>query len=425
MRERDESDQEESDQEESDQDDTSPWEIEFGGYGQLQFAWLNYGPDPTRDGGNRRDSRVVFDQTRFVFEIEGEMPLELEFEAEIEFEHGGTGAALELEYEEFGEYEQEVEKGGEVLVEELYLKKSFFEEALSLKIGRFYTAVGLLSSHYEPTAYLGSGRPESEQTVIPAVWDEMGLEVAYDAGFVELTGQLINGLDSTGFSSQRWIAGGHQRRFEQVRATSLAGVLRADFKPVDGLVVGASSYYGGTSANRPKPDMALQCDDGDDDTVAPCGYLSAPVLIADLHVTYENRHIRARAMGLWGHVENADIITERNRALANALEVPRTDVSDQALATWAELGWNIAPLLDIDRRHRIEPYVRGEYYDTVFMPREGMPDPPRFEKYLATAGAGYTWAEQLAFKLDYTHRWLGSKSLRQQDEVRLSANFVF
>ena len=33
---------------------------------------------------------------------------------EIEFEHGGNGTAVEIEAEEAGEYEAEVEKGGEV-----------------------------------------------------------------------------------------------------------------------------------------------------------------------------------------------------------------------------------------------------------------------------------------------------------------------
>ena len=44
---------------------------------------------------------------------------QLEFEAEVELEHGGTGTSLELDYEEFGEFEQEVSKGGEVALEEI------------------------------------------------------------------------------------------------------------------------------------------------------------------------------------------------------------------------------------------------------------------------------------------------------------------
>ena len=38
--------------------------------------------------------------------------------SEIEFEHGGNGTAVEIEAEEAGEYEAEVEKGGEVNIEQ-------------------------------------------------------------------------------------------------------------------------------------------------------------------------------------------------------------------------------------------------------------------------------------------------------------------
>ena len=44
---------------------------------------------------------------------------------EIEFEHGGNGTAVEIEAEEAGEYEAEVEKGGEVNVEQFWINKAF------------------------------------------------------------------------------------------------------------------------------------------------------------------------------------------------------------------------------------------------------------------------------------------------------------
>ena len=71
----------------------------------------------------------------------------------------GTGAAKELEYEEFGEFESEVEKGGEVIVEELYVEKEFGGR-FELKVGRFYVALGQLSYYYRPTDYLASVRSE-------------------------------------------------------------------------------------------------------------------------------------------------------------------------------------------------------------------------------------------------------------------------
>ena len=411
--------------EQTDEDEPSPWEFEFGGYGSLDFAYHDYGPDPTREGGSREDSRVTFDQTRLALILEGQMPADLELEAEVEFEHGGAGSALELEYEEFGEYESEVEKGGEVLVEEFYLEKGFGEH-VSAKVGRFYVAVGLLSELYRPTAYLGTGRPVAETTLLPGVWDEMGAAVELEFDSITGTLQLVNGLDSTGFSSQYWIASGHQSRFEEIRATALAGVGRVDVTPIEGLTFGASAYYGGTSANRPKSDMARDCDGGNPERqVAPCGYVNAPVFIGDLHVVADLDPVRFRAVGLYGELQNADVISEQNRSLSNNLDVLRSAVSDRALATWAEVGLDVAPWVGLGGAHRLQPYSRVEYVDTVFEPREGLEDNARFERFIVSAGASYTYRDFLITKLDWSRRGFGSDALNTEHSISLEQGIVF
>ena len=85
----------------------------------------------------------------------------------MEFEHGGAGAALELEFEEFGEFEQEIEKGGEVVVEELAVERKF-SDAFRVRLGHFYVAVGHLSHRYHPADFFGSQRSEAETSIIPA-----------------------------------------------------------------------------------------------------------------------------------------------------------------------------------------------------------------------------------------------------------------
>ena len=47
------------------------------------------------------------------------------FNTEVEFEHGGTESAVEIETEETGEHEKEIERGGEVALEQFWLQKSF------------------------------------------------------------------------------------------------------------------------------------------------------------------------------------------------------------------------------------------------------------------------------------------------------------
>lgn len=399
-------------------------ELHFGGYGDLQFAFHDFGPNQNREGGAQQDPRLVFDTTRFVLEVEGELPYDIEFEAEIEFEHGGTGAAMELEYEEFGEFEQEVEKGGEVLLEELYLKKTFAER-YSVAVGRFYVAMGLLSRHYHPTDYLAAVRSEAETTAIPQVWDEMGVQVQAQWPWLRATAQVVNGLDSTGFSSQRFVASGHQSRFELVRATDLAVVGRVDVTPADDIDVGVASYYGGTSRNRPKPDLVPECNDGDPKAAAPCGYVDAPLLLLDGHGQFRLGPLRGSALVLWGHLANAGAISSRNERLSNALNVLRTPVADDALAAWAELGLDVAPWLWLGPDHRLEPFVRVDYYDTMFGVRDGLFDNPRFERTVVTAGVSYALSQHLVLKLDASHRRFGTASLNPESSVRLAAGFVY
>ncbi|WP_163996904.1 hypothetical protein [Pyxidicoccus caerfyrddinensis] len=411
---------------EKEEEERPKLDMELGGYADLQFAYFNYGENQNRARGSQRDSRLAFDTTRLVLAMEAGLPeYGLEAEAEVEFEHAGTGAAVELEYEEFGEYELEVDKGGEVLIEELYLSKKLGRHA-SLTVGRFYVAVGTLSEYYRPTDYLATVRDEAETLIIPNTWDEMGVQLQWKAPWgLRLTGQLVNGLDSTGFSSQLWVVAGHQRRFEVARASDLALVGRADVVRFEGFSFGASGYYGNTTRNRPKPDLIQQCEGADENTVAPCGYVSAPLLILDAHLSVQKGRWRAKALVLWGHLDNAEQVSQRNARLSNLLGVLRTPVSDNALAVWGELGFDVAPSLGLDDAHQLFPFVRVDYADTEFHPRSELFDNPRFRRTVYTVGTAYTLAGIAFAKLDFAHRRLGAATFRPENTLRFSTGFSY
>ncbi len=403
---------------------TDTFDLSLSGYGELGFSFHDHGADQTRAGGALDDRRLEFDTTRLVAIVEGHLPGDLEVEAEVEFEHGGTGAEKEIEFEEFGEFENEVEKGGEVIVEELYVEKEFGGR-FELKVGRFYVALGQLSYYYRPTDYLGSVRSEAETTVLPAQWDEMGASLLTYLPRVRLTAQVVNGLDSSGFSSQFWVASGHQGAFETIRASDLAIVGRADVDATRHLEVGASGYYGGSSRNRPKPDLVQDCDDPKEGAVAPCDYVSGAVAIADVHARWVGYGIRGQAWAMWGHLKNAPAISERNDRLSNELGVARTPVADEAIAVAAEVGYDVAPLAGISVAHKVEPFVRFDYIDTMFDVSEGLFDNPRFERTIYGLGAAYTYKNAIVAKLDVAHRRLGSSELSSENTVRATAGFVF
>lgn len=397
--------------------------LSLTGYGELDFAYLGYGADDTREGGALDDHRIVFDATRFVAKLIGKGPFDLEFEAEVEFEHGGTGVTREIEYEEFGEIETEVEKGGEVQLEELYVEK-LIAGRYQVKAGRFYVAFGTLSDYYLPTDYLGAARSEAETTVLPAQWDEMGISATAWLGATRVTAQIVNGLDSSAFSSRRWIADGHQGAYETISARSLAGVVRTDVSLTPTIILGASVYAGGTS-NRPLVDLVAQCDVPDADNVAPCGVLSAPVYLGEAHAHVRHQRWRGQAMVMAGTLRNAAAISERNARLSNTAGVARTPVADNAAFVSAEVGYDIAPTFCDQASWSLWPYVRFERYDTMVHVREDLFDNPRFARTTWHAGLSGQLADAFTAKLEAHHRTFGAESLRSETGARLTLGFVY
>ena len=384
--------------------------LRLSGYGEINYWRFDYGPDQkSRPGGSAPDDRALMDVTRLALKLEAELLPQVELEAEVEFEHGGTGGALELEYEEFGEFEQEVEKGGEVILEELYIKRSF-GDLLDLSAGHFYVAVGLLSDLCRPLDYYGTVRPESEAAVIPALWHETGIEASGRVRRWRWRLQVINGLDATGFSSQRWVAGGHQVRFEQVRADRLALAGRVDFEPVRGALVGVSLYRGDSAGNRPKPDM-----EGTE----------AQVTIADVHAHLDRDRLRARGLFLRGHLRNAAAVSARNRTLSNNLDVPRSPVASAASALYLEAGYDILPWLAERPGERLDLFVRLDDYDTMAEVPEGFFDNPRFDRRVHTVGVNYAMARKLVLKADYAMRRLGAARFNDENTLGLALGFQF
>jgi opacity protein-like surface antigen len=79
--------------------------ITVSGYGVIGYHQYNWEMDP--------DRRARFDIERFVITPRYQVNQKIRFESDIEFEHGGTGATMELDkFEEFGEFEMEIEKKG-------------------------------------------------------------------------------------------------------------------------------------------------------------------------------------------------------------------------------------------------------------------------------------------------------------------------
>ncbi|MDE6741739.1 MAG: hypothetical protein K2J58_05345, partial [Muribaculaceae bacterium] len=235
----------------------SAWErLHVGGYGEVAMSrnfysdnYLRY-TEPARYKDSKGHGR--FDLPHVVIYLGYDFGKGWSMSSEIEFEHGGTESAVEIETEEAGEYETEVERGGEVALEQFYIQKEFMPQ-LKLRAGMQVVPVGATNAHHEPNQFFGVYRPEGENTIMPCTWHEVSLSLSGRAGRWGYMAMFLPGLDSERFGNQSWIHDGSASPFEFKIANNYAFAGRIDNYSVKGLRIGVSGYVGNSFRNTLYP----------------------------------------------------------------------------------------------------------------------------------------------------------------------------
>ncbi len=378
------------------------------GYGTINYQTFNWQTDPTR--------RAQMDLERLAIEPTYILTNKIRFEAEIEFEHGGTGATMEFDkLEEFGEYESEVEKGGEVTLEELCIVFSLHPN-FNIRLGHFFLPIGWAYTLDEPVDYFTVQRSEMESQLIPLLWHETGIEIFGELGALFYQVQVINGLDATGFSSSTWISRGHQGRFETVNAENLALAGRLDCDLFPQSTFGIAGYYGNSAGNRPKPDLPIP----------------AYVTVLDMHADYKQGPFKARALLLYGILQNAASVSLANKNLSSNLAVKRTPVGKTALGWFAEVGVDVFVLLRTKMelqntfpKQSLDIFARCDRYDTMREMPEEYFNNPRWGKETWTTGVNYKPHPQVILKGQLSYRTLGLATNNQENTYSLGLGLVF
>jgi len=380
----------------------------MGGYGEILYQRMDYGANPkATEKGSISEERAVFSLPRMVLSFDYDFAPDLLFSTEIEFEKGGTGSAMEIEYEEFGEYETEVEKGGEVVLEQFHLTKRF-SDAFNLRAGHFILAFGQINQRHLPFDYFTSIRPEGETTILPSTWHETGFELFGHFSNWTYQFQVVNGLDANGFSSANWIKAGRQTKFEDVKATNLAYVGRLEYRGIQGLNIGASLYTGKSADNVAKPETMKG--------------INGRVTIYSAHANLKTGSWIARANYLKGNLTDAARISKINSSLSSASQTSRTPVAEGVLNYGAELGYNVMKFFP-QEKSRLYPFARYEYYNTMEDVEESQIADLRFKKEVFTFGVNYFLKSNVALKLDYSMRKIDGGNFNDENTVGLAVVF--
>ncbi len=334
------------------------------------------------------ERRTRADLERVVLVLDKYFSKGYRFTMELEIEHGGTGSAIEYEPEEFGEFESEVEHGGEVIIEQAYLNMPF-DPRFNVNVGHIILPIGLLNSHHEPTEYYTIRRPLAETAFLPSAWHETGVEAYGRMGDFAYRALLVTGLDSAGFNSSRWIADGATRRLEQANADSLATVVRIDWTGISGLLVGGSIYYGDSAANRPLQNLSGK----------------ANVTIMEVHGRYTTPTFTASAGVIQGELSNAKSVNRANLQTFNpsTLGVSRTPVALAAESSYAEVAYNILSLWQPEHEP-LMVFARLDAYDTMAEVSSNVLDNPAFDVTAVTVGLNYRPLNNVVLKTEFSRR---------------------
>ncbi|GGP54059.1 hypothetical protein [Shewanella saliphila] len=353
-----------------------------------QFSFKSYGTavytsdeyfDNVQDTSAERRSRT--DLERIVTEFGYQFSDDWSMEVEIEYEHGGTGSALEYDgFDEFGEFESEVEAGGEVVVEKAEIRYRP-SKAFGVKFGNIHLPIGLTSILHKPNQYLTVQRHKSEAAMMPTVWNENGIGVYGEISDFHYQAQVVSGLNSEYFRTYDWVASGHQKRFEEVNTDDLAFAGRLDYGNFKtGSAIGVAYYFGNTSGNRHKSNKLDV--DGALSIVSVAGaFVEGPWIL--------------RGQYLYGTLDNADAITLANKTTPGLQPGNFAQLGSESQSFFVEAGVKLDEWFDLP----MTVFANVDYSNPLMAVETGTAT-KRYENTWSSVGVNYSPTPEIVIKAE-------------------------
>jgi hypothetical protein len=120
-----------------------------------------------------------------------------------------------------------------------------------------------------------------------------------------------------------------------------------------------------------------------------------------------------RALGSWGHVNNADLLSAEKGET----------VGSENYGWYTEVGYDIMPHLFADTSQYLAPFFRYEQYDTIAEAPNGFLDDETKDRHIYQFGLQYKPIPNVVIKADY--RNIGAKKGSVPDDFNLGFGFIF
>lgn len=347
--------------------------VSLGGYGETVYEYIR----KNKDDGTPSARQPKFDLLRAVLYTGYKFSDRWVVNSEIEFEHGGKEIGVEFAYLDY-----------------------LWRPELNFRVGNLLVPMGLINELHEPTTFLSADRPDTERQIIPSTWHENGVGVFGSAGPLTYRAYAITGFKASGFSSSG-LRGGRQGGSEAL-AQDWAAVVRTDFTGVEGLLFGASGYYGGSDQSA-NPNQTKQIQ----------------TAIYDVHLDWQWRGLQVRGLLAGAHNSNTGILTIEDPKTKR--QRPRT--SNEAVGKllqgyYGEIGYDV--LSPSGSRQALIPFVRWEHLNPQKRIVTGAGGKGTSS---LTTGFAFKPLDQIIFKADYKN-FINEKK-DQADELNLAVGYVF
>lgn len=337
------------------------------------------------------------------FALEGKLLLNNSsaVEFEVEFEHGGTGSAMEFDnFEEFGEFETEIEKGGEVVLHEIYYEK-YFDNKVELKVGKAPLFISLGSILTNPKKRLAVNASDAEYRMMPVGWTEIGIQAEKRFGMIKIGGGIVNGLDSELFNSPTWVGSGYQTRFESTNADDVAGLLNIEYGSVkDAYGFAVAGYYGDSQNNRYKKDKLM---------------VPAHVMLVSAMLNYRLGRVGILGQGIWGNLENSDSVSAANVNMAKAIKPSQANLGARAALQTIQLSYMLTDDLGV--------YAQREHVNTFEEISGNNYKDPRYDSETNSIGFAQWWDQYCFVKVQYGKEKTKLTGLPETSDLRIAFGF--
>ena len=336
--------------------------LSIGGYGEMFYA-------------NPEGKDDYADVYRFITYIGYKFNDWIVLNTEIEFEHGANA-----------------EDGGEVVVEFLYLDFLLSQEA-NLRLGHVLVPMGLINQRHEPTLFNTVQRPDIEKYLLPSTWHENGALVygRFDSADIDYTAGVINALnlnnDDAKAPDYGWIREGRLGASKDAPFDP-AFVGRVDYTGINGLMVGASVYYGDGS----------NVEDGETDVSG------LDTTIFDIHASYDN-----------GPFSMYGLYTQTN--MDGAENLSGTAV-EKASGYYVNASYDISSLVGLN--YKLPVFAQYQDFNPVEKTVGGLNE-DAFQTEIATIGLNFFPADQVVLKADYEMR----DGYKEGDKFSFGLGFIF